>query len=234
MSYVITMGGQKGGVGKTSLAVALVEEYIERGLWACVLDADPQESALSWASNAEREGTDPKRTAPVFAVKPAELQERVRSLGRRYDVIVIDTPGTQPSEQRQAVECADLVLLPSPPSPIELRALYRGDLWVSQLREQHPHLAAAIVLNCVDMRLSASRVAMKALAEARLPVLATQVRDRADHQYAYSAGIGVTRYAPRSEAAADVRALADELFVRASGAIPGVMAFGDNGAAVSL
>lgn len=82
---IIGVLNQKGGVGKTTIAVNLAAVYAKAGQRVLLVDADPQGSSLAWSS--AREGK------PLFTVvgmpKPT-LHKDMPSIARDYDMVVID------------------------------------------------------------------------------------------------------------------------------------------------
>lgn len=115
---VIAIISQKGGAGKTTLALHLAAAAQEAGRVALVIDTDPQATASQWA--AWRQDQPPEvidSPPPRLAAKVAQAQEQ----GAEW--IVIDTPPHADSAARAAVEVADLVLVPCRPSAFDLAAI---------------------------------------------------------------------------------------------------------------
>ena len=115
----IVVASQKGGVGKTTIAGHL-------GVWAAqnkagpvaLIDTDPQGSLASWWNERKNE-------VPVFArVEIAKLIEHLRILAKAgIKLAIIDTPPSVTTMIQQVVRTADLVLIPTRPSPHDLRAV---------------------------------------------------------------------------------------------------------------
>ena len=102
---VVALIAQKGGVGKTSIALAVVVEAVDEGRTVVVLDADPQASACKWR---DRRQTD----APVVTdVQPSRLPHAVDAArAQGVELVVIDTPPR--SESAAAAKVSDLVVIP--------------------------------------------------------------------------------------------------------------------------
>ena len=117
--YVIVLASQKGGAGKTTLAahLAIAAEAAGDGP-AVLIDTDPQGSLSAWWNVR-------KAQSPVLAPSSiAELPEKLMLLaGAGYEVAVIDTPPAITEAIGAVLVSADLVLIPTRPSPHDLRAV---------------------------------------------------------------------------------------------------------------
>lgn len=116
---VIVFASQKGGSGKTTLAghVAVQAELSGAGPVA-LIDTDPQGSLAKWWN--ARESATPAFVQSVFSKLYSDLQE-IRSNGFR--LVIIDTPPAVTRAIAEVVSLADLVVLPTRPSPHDLRAV---------------------------------------------------------------------------------------------------------------
>lgn len=117
----IVFASQKGGVGKTTLAAHLAVAAEKAGDGPCVLiDTDPQASLAAWWNGRADE-------TPKFApVALKELAEKLQLLdGAGFSYAFIDTPPAITESIRAVVALADFVLIPTRPSPHDLRAVGR-------------------------------------------------------------------------------------------------------------
>ena len=103
---VITFVTQKGGSGKTTLVLSCAVAAAELGGRVLVLDMDPQKTAESWYQARE------SRTPKLAAVTAAELPTAITGSRKRFDVILIDTPGRDEPSTAAAIRQADLCLIP--------------------------------------------------------------------------------------------------------------------------
>ena len=114
----IAVVSQKGGSGKTTLALNLAACAAHRGRQSCVIDTDPQATAAAWGD--WRGDFLPQ----IVTCPPIRLARMIQSLERDgSDFIVIDTPPHGESAVREAVREADLVLMPTRPRAFDLHAL---------------------------------------------------------------------------------------------------------------
>jgi len=114
----IAIISQKGGAGKTTLAIHLAAAAEDAGHTALVIDLDPQATASQWA--AWRKDAPPV----VIDSAPPRLAAKIgQATGQGANFIVIDTPPHADSAASAAVEAADLVLIPCRPSAFDLAAV---------------------------------------------------------------------------------------------------------------
>lgn len=207
MALVIAVAGQKGGTGKSTVAVNLAAHWHERGLRVLLVDADPQGTSATWADVAAELG----HPAPPCVRVGDSLRRDLPALAEAFDVVVLDAPGRAAgARQVGALLVADVVALPCGPSAPDAWGLAASVEAVRQVQELRPDLLARILLNRAD-RTAMTRSAQDALAAVGLPVLTRSLGARVAFAEALAAGRGVTGYAAGSVAAHELRQLAAEL-----------------------
>jgi chromosome partitioning protein len=207
---VVALCGQKGGAGKSTIAVCLAAEALARGRRVLLVDADPQGTARMWGDAALGAGKPAPTVVAMGAtmVNPGQLD----ALVEQFDVVLIDCPGRHDATQRAALMLCDLALLPCGPSSVDAWALASSLELVTAARERRPDLRAAIAITKKRPRTVLGRSARDDLAASGLPVLRSELGDRLAFQECVGFGLGVTTYAPKDPAAGEVRALYDEIF----------------------
>jgi chromosome partitioning protein len=115
----IAIVSQKGGAGKTTLAVHIAASAVVAGFVTLILDTDPQATASRWGS--WRQGQEPDVIDCGAPSLLAGKLSKAAELGA--DLAVIDTPPHADAMARQAVKLADLVLIPCRPRAFDLAAL---------------------------------------------------------------------------------------------------------------
>lgn len=178
----LTVSNLKGGAGKTTTAVYLANAMAQRGR-TLLIDADPQGSALSWSETA---GDFP---LPVVAAPVKDLNRRVAQLAEGYENVVIDTPPGELAITRSAMLAADVVLIPIPPSLMDLDRL-RPTLEVLADIESMHEPQVFCLLTRVRKGTRSSRAAREVLAELGLNVLTAEVSLR--EGYANGFGLALT------------------------------------------
>ena len=204
MAVVITVAQQKGGTGKTTLAANIAAALaVDRRV--ALVDCDPQHSLSRW--HELRIGRKKPAAAMTFSnVAGWRLAGELNLLSRDHDVVVIDSPPHVDTDARLTVRAATLVLVPVQPSPPDVWAA-EGTLELAKA-ERRP---AAIVLNRVPAAGRLRETVLADLARRGHPVLRSMIGNRTGFASAFAEGLAVTEAAPRSVAAAELRALVDEL-----------------------
>jgi len=122
LSKVITIAQQKGGTGKTTLAVHLALAFTNyHNFKVAIIDTDPQGSLGKWFMIREEK----KLSNNNLTFKTASLwgaQYESKTLKKDHDIVIIDTPPKIESDARPSIESADLVLIPMAASHVDFWA----------------------------------------------------------------------------------------------------------------
>jgi chromosome partitioning protein len=204
MAVVITVAQQKGGTGKTTLAANLAVALAQTRRVA-VLDIDPQKSLGRW-HNLRRARSQQAAALAFSDVSGWRLPTELARLKREHDVVLIDSPPQLDTDARVAVRAADLVLVPIQPSMPDVWAA-EGTLQLAADERRPAHL----MFNRAPAASKLRDTIAADVTSRRLPLLQSALGNRAGFAHAFAAGLGVTEAAPRSTAAAELRALLAEL-----------------------
>lgn len=205
MGKVITVAQQKGGAGKTTLAVNLAVEFLQRGQKVALLDTDPQGSLGRWfmarRAGSGGEGID-FSTASAWGVS-----YECEKLRKTNDLVIVDTPPKVDADLRPALREADLVLIPVGASHVDLWAV-DGVLDLIS-RESRP---ALIVLNRWK---SGTRLAEEVAqaAEGKAEIATARLGSRIAFAEVLGQGRGVAE-GPKTPARDEMAALGDEVMAR--------------------
>ena len=210
MTTVVAYAGQKGGAGKSTLAIATAAEFHRRGFRTLLIDADKQGTSATWGQVAAEVG-DPDYSCPDVIMMGSNLHKQLPSVSQGYDVVVIDCPGRDDDQQRGALAVSDLVLVPVTPDTSDVWALSGTIELVSQARTFRPSIEAYLVLNRLRRSTSEADSARDTLSQADLPILDTEIGLRVAFGRFPDTGLGLVDYQPDSKAAHELCKLVDEL-----------------------
>lgn len=204
---IIVVVGNKGGTGKTTLAVNLAAGLSRRES-VVVIDADPQQSAYQWRLI----GGD-RSALPTVIAAAHGLEQTISALCETHQQVVVDCPPSIKAPQTEiALRLADRALIPVQPSPMDLWATTQIARTLDRLRPANPSLSALIVMSQIEPRTTLSRLMPEAVAELELPVAKTALRRRSIHRHCVLDGRSVFQAGRRgAEAAAEIDSLIAEV-----------------------
>lgn len=203
---VISILNQKGGVGKTTLSVNLAAALKALNHSVLLVDADPQGSSLDWA--AAREPAEPLFSV-VSCPKPT-IHKTVADIGAGKDFVIIDGAPRVTDLARSCIMASDLVLIPVQPSPYDIWASQEVVSLIQEAVIYKPELKAAFVINRKIPNTAIGRDVESVLAEFELPVLSTTIGQRVIFAESAACGLSVLEQDAKSQAAAEITALAQE------------------------
>ncbi len=206
---IVALLNQKGGVGKTTLALHLAGAWALQGRRVTVIDADPQGSALDWSEQRAKEGCP--RLFGVLGLARDTLHRETPEIARGVDHVVIDGPPRIAGLMRSALLAADLVLVPAQPSPFDGWASGEMLSLIREARIFRPELVARFVLNRYAARTIIARETGDALTEHDPPVLAARIGQRVAFADAARTGQLVFEVENGGAAAREITALAAEI-----------------------
>jgi chromosome partitioning protein len=122
--FTISLVGQKGGTGKTTIALGLAVAAARAGHDVAVIDLDPQATAANWKDRRKDENP------PVVSAQASRLKQTLEvARANGVDFAFIDTAGRSDDSALNAARASDLVLIPSRPNIVEIETLPQvGDL----------------------------------------------------------------------------------------------------------
>ena len=195
---VISFVTQKGGSGKTTLAINCAVTAARKNKRVLIIDMDRQGTAESWYQ--DREAENPQ----LIKIEAAELKKGIETArNQKFDYVIIDTPGRDEPAQAAAIKAADFCVVPCRPSPADMKATPPTVETIRRLGQP-----AFFVLTQTPPKSFRIREAERGLSVLGT-VCSIPIVSRAVYQDAQGAGLGVTEYEPEGKAAMEIRALWD-------------------------
>jgi chromosome partitioning protein len=197
--HTLALVCQKGGAGKTTLAIHLATEAAAHGSRTLLLDLDPQASAARWADRRKPGAID----VDVAVDSPARLEAALQQAGREgYDLVVLDTGPHADQGALRVARVADLVLVPVRPSILDLDAMGASlDLCALARRP------AVVVLNAAPIRSRVVQESVEAVTRLGGEVLPIIIRERVALRHSLVDGRVAREFEPGGAAAAEITAL---------------------------
>ena len=190
----IAIISQKGGAGKTTLAVHLAVAATLDQKTTAVIDLDPQASATEWGDS--REAEDPAVTSAQASRLPKVLEAAQNS---GADLVIIDTAPHSESSALAAARSADLVVIPCRPAIFDLRAI-RATADLIELADAQ----ACVVINATPARGTRAEEAALAISNYNLTVLPTRLGNRTAFNDSVTMGKTAQEYEPTGKAAREI------------------------------
>lgn len=193
---IIAILAQKGGTGKTTLAVSLAVAADRAGRTVAIVDLDPQASASNWSDRREAD------SPVVVSAQPARLGQVLQAAEKQgADLLLIDTPPRAEQAAMAAARAAHLILIPCRPAIYDLETV-ATTVELVRYAGGNPF---AVVLNGIPARGPKRTQATEVLESMDLPVCPSGFGYRVAFDHASSLGLNAQEYEPRGKAAEEIQ-----------------------------
>jgi len=201
---IISTVNQKGGVGKTTVAINLADALARENNRVLLIDADPQKSIMSWT------GRPGEIAFEIQHLSGDEVVSSSRRNRKKFDHIIIDSPPILNDTTLSVLRETDLAVIPVGPSPLDMWSVKETISFIQRSQKSHSLQAKLLVSKAiVGTRLSSD--AIEALQAFPLELFDTVLYQRIAYVEAMIAGKSVLTYAPRSAAAREIKKLHQEI-----------------------
>ncbi len=194
---VIALIGNKGGVGKTTLAINLAT-FLHQQSPTYLLDADPQGSALHWSDMVDNDNM------PAVFDATGNVGKVLKQYSDEVEHILVDCPPQLYSEQSQAaLRHCDIAVIPVLPSPLDLWATLAVGEEIEKAQNTNPNLRALLVINQLEPRTKLSRLVGDAITELNIPAAETALNRRVVYRASVLEGRSVNQMGRSGSIAAE-------------------------------
>jgi chromosome partitioning protein len=214
---VIAIVNQKGGAGKSTIAMHLAGALGRRGHKVLVVDADRQGTATRWAASAPDDAPFPAAVNGLSAAE-GKVHREVAKFVEDYQYIVIDCPPAVESMIPQsALLIADLAVVPVIPSPPDLWAAVGIRRLIESMQLSNAALKAQLVINDLEPHTTVAKKVRDILPEFGMPLTKAVMHHRTAYRQAAAYGSTVHTLKRSQSAIAEVEALTTELLTLLEG-----------------
>lgn len=212
---IYTVGGIKGGSGKTTLAVSLAVLLSNRGQKVLLVDADKQATATDFTQ--WRTETLGNTGFTSIQLSDMRVRSEILKLKSDYDDVVIDAGGRDTASQRAALAISNIFIAPFAPRSFDIWTLEQVTQLVQEMQMANLDLMPYALLNRVDYNEKDIQEAREYIGESEvLTVLQNTLHERKVFANAAAAGLAVTEYRPKNpKAIQEMEALFEEILALA-------------------
>ena len=206
---IISLQNQKGGVGKTTLAIHLSHALSLRGFKILFIDADPQGSSRDWAAARDR--------PTPFEIERCDrptLHREIEQMAKGYHHVVIDAPPRVTDIARSILVATDLVIIPIQPSPLDIWATHEITELIADASSIKEKLKSVFLLNRIIGKTVIAAGVATALADYDIPLLTSRISQRVVYAEAFSSGMTVLDLGKSAETAIrEIQQFTDEVLI---------------------
>ena len=202
---IISFINQKGGVGKTTIAINVASALAQQGFKTLLIDADKQGSSSTWASFRE------ETPFQVVSLARENMAKDALSLATEYDFTLIDAPPHAEAISRSCIIASDLVVMPIEPSGLSTWASDVTVQQVEQAREYKETLKCGFVVSRKIGRTVIGRQVREMVENTGMRVFDADIENRVAFAESMTMGQTIFEWGADKKAMAEIETLTKEL-----------------------
>ena len=206
MGKIIAFSNQKGGSGKTTLAVNLAVLWSNSQYKVAIIDADAQKSLTYWIEFRKKYYGDNDIGFDVYPYNAHSLEEDTKKIKRKYNFIIIDSPPSITYDTIQIVKSSDRIFVPVQPTPIDLMATIPFLNLTKKERKK-----STVVLNRVLPRAKLTEAMIMRLRYSGAKIARSRISSKIIYAETYSVGRGVVDISITSDVSKEIINLGNEI-----------------------
>lgn len=219
---IICVANEKGGSGKSNIAINLAIKLHSLQEDVLLIDSDPQNSIKTFNDiRASKEVPFGFNCVNIFG---ESLSSQIPLLQNKYDILIIDTAGRDCDEMREALMASDILIIPTLPSDLDIAVLNKMIKLYSQYKRFQKGLKAFVVISkaspnpSLQEKINSLRAFIKEKNVDDLKLCNSVLYEREIYRNAFAKGMGVIEFAKKNDnALKDFESFFNELVVFAKG-----------------
>lgn len=202
---ILSFLNQKGGTGKTTLALGAAAYWSRRDRAVLFVDADPQGTASRWAALRQTPAF------PVVQMARDNIATEILRMAQDYDDVVIDGPARGEVLSRAVIATSDLVVVPVEASAASSWSSEVTAQQIEEARQFKPALQSVFLMSRMHPRTVLGTAMRSKMTAAGIELLEKVICNRVAFAEALSQGLTIYEWAPDSPATAEVDAVMGDI-----------------------
>ena len=147
---IILIGGEKGGVGKSTIATNIAVEMSYRKAQIIIIDTDPQKTSINWIDRRNEliETSNLNYPKITGVSKDGNIKDIIKDFVTKYDIVLIDASGRDSQSLRTGLTVADKFYCPIRASQADLETLPHICKIIEAAKDFNEHLISKAIISC--------------------------------------------------------------------------------------